>query len=92
MCQVCFGNKKNTSSNILITKISREQEFNSILTVCQTCTYKYTKVANIEGHYISSGCESYDCSVYYSRINVKGYLTDDSLLRGYHSLKFLDEW
>lgn len=92
LCQVCLEKKKDTSANILRTQISREQEFNNILTVCRTCTYKYTKNANIEGHYISRNCESYDCPVYYSRIKIKRYLTDENSSRKYHSLKFLDEW
>lgn len=92
LCQLCFENKKTTSTNLMMTRISREQEFYNISTVCRTCTYKYTKNAHIEGHYISEGCESYDCPVYYSRIKIKGYLTDKKSSRRSHSLKFLDEW
>lgn len=92
LCKECTDDKRSTAINLLTDHLSREQKLKNIMTICRTCTYKYTKDANLEGQTISSYCDSFDCPIYFSRIKAERYLNDEGSGKKGQSLNYLNEW
>lgn len=92
LCKDCCDDKRKTAIKLLAGQLSREQKMKNIMTICRTCTYKYTKDASLEGQTISSHCDSFDCPIYFSRIKAERYLNDDSSVKKGQSLNFLNQW
>lgn len=92
LCKQCCNDTRNTALELLTGHLSREKQLKNIMTICRTCTYKFTKDANLEGQMISDHCDSYDCPIYYSRLKTEKYLTDEAFIRKGKALDYLNKW
>ena len=63
LCGDCLEKRSTTSSSFLIKKLKKQNEYETLKTVCRTCSYRYTSDAGIESDHIASRCNSYDLSL-----------------------------
>ena len=92
LCSDCLKENRTTSSSFLIEKIKKQKNYETLKTVCRTCSYRYTSDAGIESDHIASECNSYDCPVFYSRVKSEKYLKSNLSVRREEALISLNDW
>ncbi|EJS41398.1 rev3p [Saccharomyces arboricola H-6] len=92
LCDDCLAGRNVTTSSLLIKKLKRQKEYNTLKTVCRTCSYRYTSDAGIEGDRIASECNSYDCPIFFSRVKTLKYLKDNQAVQSEKTLESLNDW
>ncbi|CAI4053009.1 hypothetical protein SKDZ_16G1080 [Saccharomyces kudriavzevii ZP591] len=92
LCDDCLVRKNFTTSSLLIQKLKRQKEYETLKTVCRTCSYRYTSDAGIENDHIANECNSYDCPIFYSRVKTAKYLKDNQTVQREKVLASLNDW
>ncbi|CAI4823315.1 CDN_1a_G0053580.mRNA.1.CDS.1 [Saccharomyces cerevisiae] len=92
LCDDCLEKRSTTTLSFLIKKLKRQKEYETLKTVCRTCSYRYTSDAGIENDHIASKCNSYDCPVFYSRVKAERYLRDNQSVQREEALISLNDW
>ncbi|QHS76572.1 DNA-directed DNA polymerase [Saccharomyces paradoxus] len=92
LCGDCLEKRSTTSSSFLIKKLKKQNEYETLKTVCRTCSYRYTSDAGIESDHIASRCNSYDCPIFYSRVKAERYLKGNQAVQIEEALISLNDW
>lgn len=92
LCLTCLENSKHTVVNLLQNIEEREKEHHDIRMICRACSYRYSNDPSVAGDDIGSGCSSYDCPIYYSKMKNIKVLKSDDFIKQRKALKYLDKW